>query len=121
MRVRLKGLNCVRKGLANGSVVTYYYAWKGGPRLQGALGTPKFMASYNAAVATRAIKPSGMLQSILDEYESFSDFQALAERSPRITRSTCARSPKNLVIFPFQLSPIEGHAGSSSHRVTGSH
>jgi hypothetical protein len=61
MRVRLKGINSVRKKLADGSWRTYYYAWKGGPPLRGEPGTPEFSASYNAAVATRATPPQGTL------------------------------------------------------------
>ena len=35
MRVRLKGLNSIRKRLADGTYRTYWYAWKGGPPLRG--------------------------------------------------------------------------------------
>ena len=35
MRVRLKGINRVKKRLASGEEVTYHYAWKGGPPLKG--------------------------------------------------------------------------------------
>ena len=45
MRLRLKGINSITKRLANGSVRTYWYAWKGGPPLRGAPGTPEFVAS----------------------------------------------------------------------------
>ena len=30
-RIRLKGLNCITKKLADGTRRTYWYAWKGGP------------------------------------------------------------------------------------------
>jgi hypothetical protein len=49
MRIRLKGLNSVAKTLADGRIVTYYYAWKGGPRLKGEPGTPEFIASPHYA------------------------------------------------------------------------
>ena len=49
MRIRLKGINRVRKRLATGQIVTYFYAWKGGPRLDGEPGTAEFLASYNRA------------------------------------------------------------------------
>lgn len=81
MRVRLKGINKVAKRLADGTRVTYYYAWKGGPRLEGQPGTPEFIASYNAAVETRRASPAGTLQSILDAFEKSSDFAMLAERT----------------------------------------
>ncbi len=81
MRVRLKGINRVRKKLADGSFVTYYYAWKGGPRLQGAPGSPEFHASYNAAVGAKRLTPAGALQSVFDAFEASSDFATLAPRT----------------------------------------
>lgn len=81
MRVRLKGINKVRKKLADGSFVTYHYAWKGGPRLEGVPGSPEFHASYNAAVEGRRLTPAGTLRAILDAYEGSSDFAALAPRT----------------------------------------
>ena len=81
MRVRLKGINRVTKKLATGRTITYYYAWKGGPRLQGTPGSPKFHASYNAAVAARKVTPVGTLQFILDAFESSADFAVLADRT----------------------------------------
>ncbi|OQW44310.1 MAG: integrase [Proteobacteria bacterium SG_bin5] len=81
MRVRLKGINRVTKKLADGSSVTYFYAWKGGPRLDGKPGTPEFHASYNAAVETRKATPEGVLRAILDAFEASSDFAGLAPRT----------------------------------------
>lgn len=81
MRVRLKGINRVTKRLADGTKVTYFYAWKGGPRLDGAPGTPEFHASYNAAAATRRAAPEGQLQSVLDKFQRSSDFLDLAEKT----------------------------------------
>lgn len=52
MRVVLKGVASAKKRLANGSKRTYWYAWRGGPRLDGLPGSPEFIASYNEAVAS---------------------------------------------------------------------
>ena len=49
MKVELKG---VAKVTSKGR--TYYYAWRGGPRLRGEPGTPEFVASYNEAIETVA-------------------------------------------------------------------
>ena len=57
MRVRLKGINSITKTLADGTKRTYYYAWKGGPPLREAPGTPEFIASYNEAVARKVTPP----------------------------------------------------------------
>jgi len=81
VRVRLKGINKVTKRLADGSLATYYYAWKGGPRLQGKLGSPEFIASYNQAVEKRRQRGSDLLVSVLDAYESSADFRQLADRT----------------------------------------
>ena len=45
MRVEVKGLHSTYKHLASGETRVYWYAWRGGPRLNGKLGTPEFMAS----------------------------------------------------------------------------
>lgn len=81
MRVRLKGINRISKQLADGSRVTYYYAWKGGPRLEGTPGSPEFHASYNAAVEKRRRAPTETVQFILDAFEQSSDFASLAART----------------------------------------
>lgn len=69
MHVRLKGLNCVRKRLADGSRVAYWYAWKGGPRLPGKPGEPELIAAYNSAVEEKVKQPSGTLQTVLNDYQ----------------------------------------------------
>jgi hypothetical protein len=81
MRIRLKGLNSKRKRLADGSFRTYYWAWKGGPPLIGEPGTPEFIQSYNAAIATKVAPPRGRLLSVLLAYQSSDDFLSLAPRS----------------------------------------
>jgi hypothetical protein len=79
MRILLKGLNSVTKRLADGTLRTYYYAWKGGPPLQGKLGTPEFFASYNEAVTRKVVPPRGTLLSVLQAYQASEDFIGLAE------------------------------------------
>ena len=81
MRIRLKGINWKRKRLADGSFITYYWAWKGGPRLRGEPGTPEFIASYNEAIATKAATPQGKLLSVLQAYQASGEFNGLAPRT----------------------------------------
>ena len=81
MRVRLKGINKVTKRLADGSLAIYYYAWKGGPRLQGTPGSPEFIATYNQAVEQLKQRGPDVLVSVLDAYESSADFRQLADRT----------------------------------------
>jgi len=83
MRVRLKGLNRVTKRLADGSQATYYYAWKGGPRLPGKPGDPEFAAAYADAHAARAVSPENVLQEIINSYLASPKFTELAPRTQR--------------------------------------
>src|SRR5215831_4385682 len=77
MRVRLKKINWTTKRLANGTTKTYWYAWRGGPLLEGKPGTPEFIASYNAAVAQDSAKPvvGKTPSSLLDYFQSTSEFK----------------------------------------------
>jgi integrase len=81
MRVRLKGINCYTAKLADGTTKTYWYAWKGGPRLRGEPGTPEFIASYNEAAAQKIKTPAGCLLSLLQAYQASDDFRQLAPRT----------------------------------------
>jgi integrase len=83
MRIRLKGLNCRRKRLADGTVKTYYWAWKGGPALPGKPGDPEFMAAYNEAVAKRVTVPQAELLSVLLGYQTSAEFRQLSDRTRR--------------------------------------
>lgn len=81
MRVRLKGLNSVQRRLADGTILTYWYAWKGGPRLPGAPGSPEFLAAFHAAAAQKIHTPEGELLSVLNAFQSSADWQDLADRT----------------------------------------
>ncbi|WP_238121742.1 MULTISPECIES: tyrosine-type recombinase/integrase [unclassified Xanthobacter] len=67
--------------LADGTLKTYWYAWKGGPRLPGKPGDPKFMDAYNEAVSRKHQPPAGVMLSILSAYQQSDDFRQLAERT----------------------------------------
>jgi integrase len=81
MRVRLKDINRVTRRLADGSEKTYWYAWKGGPRLRGEPGDPEFIASYNEAVARKVVPAQGVLLNLLVKFEGTEEFRSLADRT----------------------------------------
>ena len=81
MRIIAKGLHWTSVTLANGTKKIYYYAWRGGPRLVGEYGSPEFIASYNAAAATKVIASEGRLLSLLQGYQTSQDFLSLRERT----------------------------------------
>lgn len=63
-RVRLKGLNRVSKWLADGTNVTYYYAWKVGQRLPGKPGDREFVLGYSEAVESQKDDDTGALVEV---------------------------------------------------------
>ena len=105
MRVNLKGINRITKRLADGSSVTYYYAWKGGPRLPGKPGAAELIAAFNEAVSKKVQEPNGMLQAVLNAYQASTKFTDLAPR----TRKDYVRQIKQIEVefgdFPLAALP----------------
>jgi hypothetical protein len=82
MRVELKNLNPVRKQLADGTWVTYWYAWKSGPRVHGVYGSPEFIASYNEAVAGKKATVGNTLSSLTAYFQTTTEFtNGISERT----------------------------------------
>jgi integrase len=83
MRFNIKKLNWTNKRLADGTVRTYWYAWRGGPLLKGEPGTSEFEISYRDALASR-ITPAGgkTFADLIRDYENGGHFnQTLAPRT----------------------------------------
>jgi integrase len=78
LKVKLRG---VAKVTAKGR--TYWYAWRGGPRLRGEPGSPEFMASYNAAIENRRLPEPGRFRALVTLYRASPDFQKLADSTRR--------------------------------------
>jgi integrase len=78
VRVNLKG---IAKVTAKGR--TYWYAWRGGPRLRGEPGSPEFVASYNEALDARRVPEQGRFRALVTLYRASADFQKLAVSTKR--------------------------------------
>lgn len=89
--MRLKGLNRVNVTLASGKRVTYWYAWKGGPRLDGQPGTPEFIASFTRAVEARKAPSGDTLASLVGMFRSSPEFGRLADSTQAEWRRWLAR------------------------------
>lgn len=75
MRV-LKGLHTVQsKGK------TYYYAWRGGPRITATPGSIEFIQAFATAHASRKTDSSGTISSIIKDYRASQDYQQLSSSS----------------------------------------
>lgn len=104
MRVELKGIHTVRMPTKDG-VVTYYYAWRGGPRLAGQPGTPEFLSSYHAAHRARREPKMATLHSVIAAYKQSPDFTQLRERTQRDYRKLMAKI--ELVFGDMPLEALE--------------
>jgi integrase len=74
VRIDLKGIAKVK---AKGR--TYYYAWRGGPRLHGEPGSPEFIGSYNEAIEQRRAPDKNRFRFIVTDYKGSTDYKKLAE------------------------------------------
>ena len=111
MRIRLKGLNRVRMRLADGTITTYWYAWRGGPRLNGEPGSSEFMLSYNAAVAQKSPRNADTLDYILDKFQDSDEFLILAPRTQSDYRKLLRSIANEFGDFPLAALLDDGCAG----------
>jgi integrase len=73
-KIELKG---IAKVTAKGR--TYWYAWRGGPRLRGEPGSPAFMASFNEAIESHRLPEPGRFRTLVTLYKASAGYQKLAD------------------------------------------
>jgi integrase len=78
VKVDLKG---IAKVTAKGR--TYWYAWRGGPRLRGEPGSPEFHASYNEAIESRRTPDTGRFRGVVSAYKASKEYAKLADSTKR--------------------------------------
>jgi integrase len=81
MRVSLKRIASATKILASGEKVTYYYAWRGGPRLSGKPGSSEFIQSYERAHRERHAPDPSLFKSIIAGYLGSPEFADVRART----------------------------------------
>ena len=89
MHARLKGINTVRKRLADGSIATYHYHRATGHRLTGEPGSPEFLASIGDAERMISARHVASLQGTFNGLAR--DYTSLL----RISRSSRSRPSAN--------------------------
>lgn len=73
----------IRRGPDGEIVSTYFYAWKGGPRLTGVPGSRAFMVSYEAALKARRGGQADTLGDLALRYQASPEFAGLAESTKK--------------------------------------
>lgn len=77
--VKTPGLHKVRRRLVDGTDQVYHYAWRGGPRIEAAPGTPAFVTEFQRLTTDRPDHHAGTLQAIINAYQLSTDFTGLAD------------------------------------------
>jgi integrase len=72
VKVELRGIAKVK---AKGRV--YWYAWRGGPRLEGDYGSPAFIASYHKAVEEYRAPDTSRFRSLVIQYKASGNYKKL--------------------------------------------
>lgn len=85
--VRLKGVHTVKARLASGKVVSYHYAWKGGPRLSGEPGSPEFMASFTKAHDDQKAPSATIFRKLIVAFRADPEFTRLSDATKRAYRT----------------------------------
>ena len=84
MRIKLVGVHKVKGKLADGSAVTYYYAWRGGPRINAAPGSRAFGIEYHRLTRARPDAPGkGNLSELIREYLKSPAYTNLADSTKK--------------------------------------
>ena len=94
MRVNLKGVHQVQRTLATGERVTYYYAWRCGPRLVGEPGSPEFIRSYEAAHQNKRPPDPSLFRSVIVAYLKSRAFTDRRQRTQSDYLKQIARSKR---------------------------
>lgn len=97
MRVHLKGIHTVQ---AKGN--TYYYAYRGGPRIKASPGSAAFIDEYRKALAARDKTKEGTIQALIEAFEASTDFTKKADSTRREYRNYL-----RLIGIEFGSMPIE--------------
>lgn len=80
MRTRLVGIHRVRAKLASGATATYYYAWRGGPRITAKPHTRAFQLEYFRLTRARPAEPEkGTLGDLIRSYLKSEKYRGRAE------------------------------------------
>jgi len=86
VRIRLSGVNPVRKRLADGSTRLYYYHRLTGKRLPDDPQSPEFLVALADANKIKSNRLDGTLAGLVKAYEDSPDFKGLADSTQAVSK-----------------------------------
>lgn len=81
--IRLKGLKKVTRKLATGEKRVYWYAWIGGPKLDGEFGSPEFLASYRRACEAKKHVETETVGDLTKAFRASGEWRGLSDSSKK--------------------------------------
>lgn len=110
MTVTLKGVHRVIARLADGRRVEYHYAWRGGPRLPGAPGSPQYLAAYQSSRKPEKAA-SGQIFGLAVDFKRSPEFAALRPSTVRAYRHSL-----DAIVAEFGDMPLAAAADRRARR-----
>ena len=101
VRAKLKGVNSVRKRLADGSVRVYFYHRATGAALPGKPGSSEFIAAYAEAEKTLQDRLAGTVNGLIRDYSLSPEFERLAESTRKEYRRMLTRVEETFGDMPL--------------------
>lgn len=111
MLVKIEGIHTVKRKLKNGSTRTYYYAWRGGPRMKSKPHTEAFALEH--ARLKEGASPVETIETLIDRFKGPDDkpnpdWLALAETTRRDHDYAFGLIKKEWPRFPIALTQQRG-------------
>ena len=101
MRVRISGINTIRKRLSDGSLRVYRYHRATGIKLDGEPGSAEFIAAYAAAEKTMMDRHAGTFNGLIRDYSLSVEFGQLAESTKREYRRLLTKAEAKFGDLPI--------------------
>src|SRR3546814_7890770 len=110
MRVELTGIHKVSKRLAGGGLRTYYYAWRGGPRIQADLrDKDAFIAEFQRHKRFKAPpEDKRVLSDLIRSYVAAADYTGLAAKTKEGYDTALARIQGKFGTMPIAALEEKG-------------
>jgi integrase len=102
MLVRLVGVHKVKATLSDGTKVEYFYAWRGGPRIQAKPGTLAFSAEFHKRLREREKLPANAAGSLSELIAAYTKSAAYLHRKASTRKS-----------YDWAIARIEDKYGSA--------
>jgi integrase len=101
VRARIRGVNTVRKRLADGTVRAHYYHRATGRKLPGPPGSPDFVREYAAAEASLRDRLAGVFNGLVRAYTLSPEFAKLAPSTQAEYRRMLTRAETRFGAMPL--------------------